>query len=172
MTDRVPWVCPVCGTANAPHVDHCCTAPPTASANAAPQAAPQQQQQASNAGKKASRASKAQPLNYEEPQFKAFWDAYPLKRGKATAANRFAAAVAAGAAPQDLIAAALRYRNDITRDPNYTKWPEGWLSARRWEDEPTLAVVPPQPPIQATDWDAMRAEEDARIAAQIRQDTA
>src|SRR5205814_9354017 len=82
--------------------------------------------------------------NYDDPNFKSFWEVYPLKRGKASAFRRFRAAVAAGAAPQQVIAAAAAYAAEVNgKEPQYIKWPEGWLSAARWEDEvlPDLAAL-------------------------------
>lgn len=67
--------------------------------------------------------------------FEAFWAVYPRKAGKRAAREAWAKAVKR-ANPADIIAGAVRYRDDPNRDDAYTKYPQGWLNADRWEDDP------------------------------------
>jgi len=65
--------------------------------------------------------------------FKAFWDAYGLKREKAAAEavwNRLSAADRRAA-----IAGIKAYREDCQRQGIAMKYAQGYLSHRRWEDE-------------------------------------
>jgi hypothetical protein len=48
--------------------------------------------------------------------------------------------MARGADPNVIIKAAERYRDDLTRDPEKTKYPQGWLNDERYADE---ADAPP-----------------------------
>lgn len=146
-----------------------------ASSNGRSNSSDQQQQPFAQEG---SKALEPKPLStrknrytYTDPHFLEFWELYPLKRGKAAAARRFAAAVAAGVEPQQIIKAAAAYRDDPNRNPDFTKWPEGWLTAGRWEDEYEV-VRPESHEIRETDWEAMRAEDDARVAAILAEDSA
>lgn len=113
-------------------------------------------------------------VNYNEPLFLLFWENYPLHKGKAEAFARWQQVVAAGADPEQLIAAAAAYARDPSRNPLKTKHAEGWLTARRWEDEPVqlrhpLAAVEDTDPAQVVgtpEYAARKqAEEDAAIAA-------
>lgn len=170
--------CPICGKS----IEPCCAATVAAhlpqhglAATAAEPQASRKSAATVDAGKiLASKPSTTKNLYTAE--FLLFWENYPLKRDKATAARRFAAAVAAGVEPQTMIAGARQYRNDPNRDPAFTKYAEGWITARRWEDElgtvaaPTLSAVKSQEEIQA-EWDRQRAEEDARIATIRNEDS-
>lgn len=49
----------------------------------------------------------------------------------------------AGADPEDLIAAAERYREDPQVLRGYGKYPSGWLRAKCWLDEPSAEPQPP-----------------------------
>lgn len=162
--------CPICGTAIQP----CCAA--TVAANMqleAPQAAPQ----SNVAGKvlTSKPRTKSKPLYENDKEFLRFWEVYPLKRGKITAYRKWRAAVEQ-VEPQVIIDAALRYSSDPGRDPEHTKWPEGWLNAGRWMDEyevarpETKTIVKTQEEIDA-EWERQRAEDDARIASMIAEDS-
>ena len=76
---------------------------------------------------------------YDDPDFAAFWAAYPLHKEKAAAWRAWQKVLAAGvAAPQTLIDAAAKYAtycdsNDV--DLRHRKHPSGWLNDGRWEDE-------------------------------------
>lgn len=109
---------------------------------------------------------------YLDPQFLRFWEVYPLKRGKLAASKSWQRVMSTGAATADeVIEAALRYRNDPTRDPDKTKYPQGWLNDGRYLDEGPSAR-PEAHEIRETDWEAMRAADDARIAALLAEEGA
>ena len=76
------------------------------------------------------------PMSYPS-DFEEFWIAYDYKVGKARALRAWRKAIAEGAEPDEVVAGARRYRAwiDEQADPPHRKYPEGWLSARRWEDE-------------------------------------
>lgn len=68
--------------------------------------------------------------------FNRFWAVYPKKVGKPKSLQNFRSAVKAGSNPEAIIAAAAVYANlTAGKDPAYIKNPEGWITARRWEDE-------------------------------------
>lgn len=69
-----------------------------------------------------------------DPEFLRFWDVFPEKSGKSAAFSAWLAARARGAAAEDIIAAAERYRDNPHRDPNKTKYPQGWLNDERYLD--------------------------------------
>jgi len=103
--------------------------------------------------------------DYTDPAFQRFWDVYPFKREKLAAARAWKRYVVdAGVDVDAVIAAAARYRDAADRDPNFTKYPQGWISGGRWEDAAT-AERPASHVLSATDREAQRAEEDAAIAA-------
>lgn len=162
------WVCPLCGAANAPHLLQCpChngTATDTATtATTAANGAATTANDAATAtaitangtastvaevsevlGSKASSPRSERRLNrykYNDPDFNEFWCAFPLRRGKAAAYRRWQKVIAAGVAPQVVIAAAASYAAEVDgKDPQFIKWPEGWLNAGRWDDEPATPV--------------------------------
>jgi hypothetical protein len=73
--------------------------------------------------------------------------------------------------PHRIITAATAYRNSSKRDPEFTKWPEGWLAAGRWDDEydvdrPTIVETDPAHIVGTPEWMArVEAEEEAAIRA-------
>ena len=69
-----------------------------------------------------------------DQDFLTFWDVFPEKSGKAAAFNAWLAAKARGVEPEVMIAAAKRYNDDPRRDPNKTKYPQGWLNDERYLD--------------------------------------
>ena len=67
------------------------------------------------------------------PEFKDFWEAYPLHKGKRDAElawNRLSAGD-----KQKALAGIARYREYIAQTGMNIKYPQGWLNGRRWEDE-------------------------------------
>jgi hypothetical protein len=68
--------------------------------------------------------------------FARFWSAFPQKSGKPAAFKAWAAALKRGADPERIIRAAARYRDDPKRNPDKTKYPQGWLNDERYLDEP------------------------------------
>ena len=69
-------------------------------------------------------------------EFLRFWDAFPQKSGKPAAFKAWLAALARGADPEVIIAAAAAYRDDPARNPGKTKYPQGWLNDERYNDQP------------------------------------
>jgi hypothetical protein len=61
---------------------------------------------------------------------------FPVKSGKPAAFKAWLAAKARGADPEHIIARAKAYRDDPNRDPNHTKYPQGWLNDERYNDAP------------------------------------
>ncbi len=92
-------------------------------------------------------------------QFLTFWEAYPLHRDKRKAEKAWRNAVArvgatTGATPTatqaQILAGAIRYREDPNRLAEFTKYAEGWLNGDGWEDEPLpprLGNVKPSRPV-------------------------
>lgn len=80
-------------------------------------------------------ASTAKKPSSNYPQeFERFWSAYPLKKDKGHALTAWRKATRQ-ASNDDIIAGAIRYRDDPTRKPDMTKYAEGWLNGQRWLDE-------------------------------------
>lgn len=74
--------------------------------------------------------------NQDYPEdFLKFWKIYPLKRGKLKALANWRKAIRSNS-PEAIIAGAVRYRDDPNRELEFTKYPEGWLAAGMWEDDP------------------------------------
>ncbi len=84
--------------------------------------------------------------------FAEFWQAYPRKVAKKAAVQKFAKAVADGADPAVIVAAAQRYADDPERDARYTAHPATWLHQGRWEDE---TPIPPR--LVSVDDDSLEA---------------
>jgi hypothetical protein len=95
-----------------------------------------------------SRASSKKSVSYNkgyDQGFLVFWDVYPLKRGKRKAQNAWLKAVRRiswepganmSTAMAQILAGAVRYRDDPNRVDEFTKYAEGWLNGDGWEDEP------------------------------------
>lgn len=73
--------------------------------------------------------------NYSD-DFERFWAEYPLHKGKGGAWKAWQKAIER-ASIDEIIAGAIRYREDPYRKPDRTKYGEGWLNDDRWLDEPT-----------------------------------
>ena len=88
--------------------------------------------------------SSSSSKNYEA-LFDEFWKAYPKGHhgSKAAAKKNFIKAVADGVDPQAIIAGARAYARFLAsqENPPKTKYPQGWLTERRWE----VGYVPQQP---------------------------
>ena len=76
----------------------------------------------------------------EEDLFLEFWNAYPKKADKAKAFRAFRSALKR-AKFEDILAGVIAYRNDPTRNPDFTKYPATWLNADSWENAATLPEV-------------------------------
>jgi hypothetical protein len=82
--------------------------------------------------------TKRQAYDYaDDLDFLRFWDAFPGKSGKPAAYRAWLAALKRGADPEVIITAAGRYRNDPSRNPDKTKYPQGWLNDERYNDTPS-----------------------------------
>ena len=64
-----------------------------------------------------------------------FWNEYPRKLDKGKAKRAFASALSR-ASFEDILAGAIRYKNDPNRLDEYTKYPASWLNADSWENGP------------------------------------
>lgn len=71
-----------------------------------------------------------------DAKFLEFWNVYPVKSGKPNAFKAWQQAIARNADPDMVIAAAQRYRDDPSRNPQMTKYPQGWLNDERYNDQP------------------------------------
>jgi hypothetical protein len=69
-----------------------------------------------------------------DARFADFWAVYPLRKDVGHARTAFRNACRR-ADPDTIIAGAARYRDDPTRDPEHTKYAQGWLNGERWLDE-------------------------------------
>jgi hypothetical protein len=70
-----------------------------------------------------------------DPVFGHFWSVFPKKKGRPDAYAAWEKAMARGADPDVIIKAAELYRDDPSRDPEKTKYPQGWLNSERYLDE-------------------------------------
>lgn len=82
----------------------------------------------------------AQPERLPAPDdgFQRFWAAYPRKQHKKPARKAYAEALR-DATAEELLAGAVRYRDDPNREDEFTKLPTTWLNAGCWEDDPLPA---------------------------------
>ena len=89
--------------------------------------------------------------------FEEFWNAYPRKLDKAKAFRAFKSALSR-ATYEDIMAGVIAYRNDPTRNPDFTKYPATWLNADSWENAAT-----PSPDSEAAERN--RARRDRELEA-------
>jgi hypothetical protein len=76
--------------------------------------------------------------NYDydnDPVFGHFWSVFPKKKGKPAAYEAWQKAMTRGADPNVIIKGAEAYRDDPSRNPEKTKYPQGWLNDERYSDE-------------------------------------
>lgn len=86
----------------------------------------------------------AAPVPYDAP-FLAFWAAYPRRRDKQAAWDKWTQRIAEGVDPEVIIAGAARYRAEREgEDAKYTKLAKTWLHNRCWENAPELASIAAQ----------------------------
>jgi hypothetical protein len=92
--------------------------------------------QSKEPGKTLPRSRRARGAAYTR-DFEAFWSAYGYKVDKVRAFRAWEKVITGGADPEAIIAGARRYVAwiEAQADPPRRKYPEGWLSGRRWEDE-------------------------------------
>lgn len=70
----------------------------------------------------------------DDQDFLRFWEVFPQKSGKPKAYEAWLAALRRGADPEHVIAAAKHYADDPKRNPEKTKYPQGWLNDERYND--------------------------------------
>jgi len=99
--------------------------------------------------------------------FEEFWNAYPRKLDKAKAFRAFRSAMKR-AKFEDILAGVIAYRNDPTRNPDFTKYPATWLNNDSWENAAT-----PSPDSEAAERARLRREKERErteeYLAQIRE---
>jgi len=66
--------------------------------------------------------------------FEEFWNEYPRKRDKGAAFKAFRSALTRTNF-EDILAGVIRYKNDPSRSPDFTKYPATWLNADSWGDD-------------------------------------
>lgn len=76
----------------------------------------------------------------EQKQFDEFWKEYPVKNDKTKAFRAFQKALKR-ADFTDILAGAIAYRNDPTRDAQFTRFPATWLNNDSWENAATKPEV-------------------------------
>lgn len=86
-----------------------------------------------------------------DEKFDRFWAAYPKKIGKPHARKNFAKAIAAGADPEAIIAAAVLYADTEAVKRGFVKHPQGWLTDERWND-PDLKPKSTFRPLKSEPW--------------------
>lgn len=85
-------------------------------------------------------------------RFAEFWEAFPKERkaAKRQCATKYEAAVHSGVPEDRLIDAAIAYRDDPNRMPQFTAAPLTWLNQQRWEAGPLPAREESLAPKQRT----------------------
>lgn len=66
--------------------------------------------------------------------FEEFWKEYPRKRDKGAAFKAFRSALSR-AKFEDILAGVIRYKDDPSRNADFTKYPATWLNADSWEND-------------------------------------
>ena len=90
----------------------------------------------------------------ERELFNEFWKEYPRKLDKGAAFRAFRAALKI-ASFEEILAAAIAYRNDPNREAEYTKYPATWLNADSWENE-----ISPSPDSEAAERSKQRRDRE------------
>lgn len=91
------------------------------------------------------------------PEFAAFWEVYPKKVDKRAALKAWRAAKKRVLVSDDeLVVAAMRYRDDPNRDEGFTKNPATWLRADSWENGPL-------PARNRNDWNTERQNQNRQV---------
>lgn len=91
-----------------------------------------------------------------DDRFDEFWAVYPKRQGKKPAQLAWAKALKTTDA-DTIIAGAKTYAAEVAgKDPKFTKYAQGWLTAERWTDEPDkpqLSLVSGEPqPVVYDQW--------------------
>ena len=138
---------------------------------AAPQqlvAAPQSASVAEERVVGSSLKAKRRKYVYEDEEFLLFWNAFPLRKGKAEAFRRWQQVRAAGVAAATIIDAARRYATWCAAHPDrYVKHAEGWLNGGRWDDEldmpAAVGATDPAYIVGTPEWDSRVEAEEQRV---------
>lgn len=104
--------------------------------------------------------------NKKPSPFEQFWDVYPRKAGKAVAETKFKLALTK-ASFEEILAGAVRLRDDPNRDPEFTAHPSTWLFQGRWADDPLpdrRSALRPEP--VKPDFVTRREEQEAAMRHQ------
>ena len=96
-----------------------------------------------------------------DAHFVEFWNAYPRKLDKAKAFRAFRSALKR-AKFEDILAGVIAYRNDPTRNPEFTKYPASWLNADSWEN-----AASPAPDSEAAERARIRREKEREATRQL-----
>ncbi len=96
-----------------------------------------------------------------DAHFLEFWNAYPRKLDKAKAFRAFRSALKR-AKFEDILAGVIAYRNDPTRNPEFTKYPASWLNADSWEN-----AITPAPDSEAAERARIRREKEREATRQL-----
>ncbi len=102
-----------------------------------------------------------QETNNLDAHFLEFWNAYPRKLDKAKAFRAFRSALKR-AKFEDILAGVIAYRNDPTRNPEFTKYPASWLNADSWEN-----AASPAPDSEAAERARIRREKEREATRQL-----
>ena len=86
--------------------------------------------------------------------FEEFWKEYPRKVDRAKALRAFKSALNRATFEQ-ILAGAIAYKNDSSRDSQFTKYPATWLNADAWENE-----IAPSPDSEAAERARLRRERE------------
>lgn len=99
--------------------------------------------------------------DFDLVEFGNFWLVYPKSRDKQATLTAWKAAVANGANPQKITAAAVAYAHDRKgQDSKYTKYSANWLRDARYED----VIDPDQAPAGGSDtWHPYRNPTDDSV---------
>jgi len=91
-------------------------------------------------GRQTPAGKRIEPGSDQDPDFTAFWDAYPRRVAKGQARKAWRTAVIKRKIdPKIIILAAERFRDDPhrqVRGPEFTAYPATWLNGERWNDYP------------------------------------
>jgi biotin operon repressor len=111
------------------------------------QASPRPATQRSSTGNsQAAEPSEEPSVEPSSLSFDAFYEAFPRHQGKGSAKKAFTKALSKASA-EELLASAIRYRNDPNREPGFTCLPATWLNQERWLDEPLPSRDPNKIPV-------------------------
>jgi len=86
--------------------------------------------------------------------FEEFWNEYPRKVDRAKALRAFKSALTRTSF-EAILSAAIAYKNDSNRKPEFTKYPATWLNSDSWENE-----ILPSPDSEAAERAKLRRERE------------